>query len=177
MLNKISLSEALKRSCLTPGQYIPSENIKKIDNICLFAGDNLVLALGPTGDARTLLESNLLTESSGLKRISSPEYPEHPITIKVVNGKNIPWKDKENAVVISEPGKVEEGNNDGDLQWIVFGNNSLSIATALCINEEIQKISKIEDDPFFKITNKEIPIPANELARLIIKADQKEDLV
>ncbi len=61
--------------------------------------------------------------------------------IRAKYGYNISWKDKENAIAKSEAGKVELGDEQGDLQWIVFGDNALAISTALCTSKEVQKIA------------------------------------
>lgn len=141
---KDELSLKLKNSCLTPGTYTPSANVRSQEHIAIFAEEKPLISLGFSSDKSSVKEAEDLLKSNALKQLAA-KFKGAEFSIGTFHGSNHDWKATEIAVCDSEKGKVEIGNEQGDLHWIVFGVNALEIATFLCVNEEVQNIAYFED--------------------------------
>lgn len=138
----IDLGKSLKESTLTPASYAPSNKAKNMQHLVITVNDNLLLlSLGEANDLDSKIEAKALLKSEEFKKIVSVQYPNASLELRAKYGYDIDWKDAENAIAKSKAGKVELDDEQGDLQWIVFGENSLAIATALCTSKEVQKIA------------------------------------
>ena len=140
-MNNPDLAEKLKMSNITPSIFIPTETIKKYNHLVITSNDEPLIGVGASYDYNTKTEAKELVECEDFIKIVELQYPNPIIDIVTLHGDNINWKDKENAISKSKIGTVEQGGVlDGNLHWLVFGENALAISTALCINEKIQKI-------------------------------------
>lgn len=140
-MNNPDLAEKLKMSNITPSFYNPSETIKKYNHLVITINGEPLIGVGASYDYDTKLEANELIKCDDFIKIISTQYPDSILDIVALHGDNINWKDKEYSISKSKIGVVENGGVlDGDLHWLVFGENALAISTALCISEQIQKI-------------------------------------
>jgi len=130
-------------SNITPSFYNPSETIKKYNHLVITINGEPLIGVGASYDYDTKLEANELIKCEDFIKIISTQYPSNDFVLNIVSiyGNKINWKEKEYSISKSKIGVVENGGVlDGDLHWLVFGENALAISTALCISEQIQKI-------------------------------------
>lgn len=143
-MDKEILKEKLKASSITIGKYIPSNEVKSMTNTIITLNGEPLLGLGSSEDLTTQEEAAKLIKSNTLlsiaEKFASKTETTPILTIEHINGKDIKWKESETCIAESEVGLTEEGNEDGNMIWIVFGKDALGIATLMCITKEIEDI-------------------------------------
>ena len=141
-----TLEEKLRQSNITPSTYIPSDEVKDMEHIVLTVNKKPLIGIGPVGDKDSINEADQLLVLSSLHEYIFRLFSTEDVKIEVrhIPGSEIDWKQEEVAISQKEIGKVEMGDEDGELHWIIFGDNAMPFAVALCVNEEIQKITKGE---------------------------------
>lgn len=144
-MNKDNLLKKLKESTITIGDYIPSKEVKSMSNVIITLNNEPLLGLGSSSDSKTLIEAKKLIESAKFLELVdkslSNESLDTFLEVQYIQGNNIKWEEKEICIAESEFGKTENGNEVGNLIWIVFGKRALEFATLLCITKEIECIA------------------------------------
>ncbi|MFX4240241.1 hypothetical protein ACOL3H_07045 [Aliarcobacter butzleri] len=142
-MNSQELAEKLKMSNLTPSSYKPTPNIKSYEHLVITVNGKLLMGIGASKDTDSIKEANELLNCSDFRNIIAVQYPDAILDIATIHGSKINWNRIEQSISKSEVGVVEQGGYlNGNLQWIVYGDNALSISTALCINKNIQNIAR-----------------------------------
>lgn len=136
------IAQGLKESTLTPASYKPTKTIKTYKHAVVMANNIPLVGVGASDDLDTLFEAENLRGCKRLKELAEVDF-ETEVTLSVgfIDGSEIDWKDEEVAICKSKVGKVEHGNEDGEVHWIVYGKNSIGLATAMCLSKEIQNIA------------------------------------
>ena len=134
--------EGLKNSSFTPVFYKPTRNIKSLEHVVIYANNIPLVGVGASNDTDTMLEAKSLVNSKRLQELAEHDFGEAvTLSVKIVDGNKIKWKDEEIGICKSEVGKEENDNEEAPLHWIVFGNNSKGLATAMCLSQDIQRIA------------------------------------
>ena len=133
--------ESLKNSNITPCKYNPTSSVKTGNHYAITVDNQPILTTGAVGCNKSFQEAKELIESPYFQYVINKAYPNKTIGLSEIKGQDINWNDEEDGIGKSEIGKVEHGNEIGDLVWIVLGEKSLEVSIALCVNNEIQKIA------------------------------------
>lgn len=136
----MELLNKLKDSVLIPATYKPSNKVKNGRLVVLTVNNKPVIALGSCNDNNTKKEAKEFLKSKDITMIMDIQYPNAKLEIYCMEGTEIKWKEVEEAIAKSEKGCIET-DGEGELQWIVFGENAKAIATALCVSKEVQNIA------------------------------------
>jgi hypothetical protein len=136
---QIELARLLKISTITPGSYVPSDNVRHGMHAAVFVNGDPVILCGPSNDSASVQESQALARSSRFSRLCKKKGLLGVITDGYISGKLIKWNDRESAIVKSTSGEVELGNQDGDLVAIVLNDPNTSFTAAMCVITEIAK--------------------------------------
>ena len=138
-----NLREKLRDSVITPSSYLPTEEIKGSSHSVIYVNDKPFLGIGLSDNKETQEEGRKLLKSEAFKGIAVADFKNESVLLEVrdIEGGDLILKKEEVAISRSEIGKVEKGDEKGDLIWIVYGDNALPVATALCISPEIQDIT------------------------------------
>ena len=140
-MNNQETAEKLKMSNITPSFYVPTETIKNYKHLVITVNGKPLIGVGASYDYDSKLEANDLIKCDDFIKIVEVQYPNPVLDVVALHGYKIDWQDKEFSISKSKIGVVENGGIlDGDLHWLIFGENALAISTALCISEQIQKV-------------------------------------
>jgi hypothetical protein len=134
------LARLLKLSTLTPGNYIPSEDVKNGNHVAVFVGNRPVILSGPSNDPLSVTQAESLAASPQARFALMAAGHEGEIRIGVAFGKDIDWQANESAVVSKPSGQVEHGNDDGPLVAIVLNDKDRELATKLSVTTETARI-------------------------------------
>ena len=133
------IQELLIKSTLTNGNYTPSEFVKTCRHAAVLLNGHPVYLSGPADDAESRAESDQLAMSAmfatGLKSIGLTGE----LSSGIVDGADIKWMSSYSAVVRSEEGVVEYGDEDGELVGINL-TQSLPLTVLMCVNSSIAQI-------------------------------------
>lgn len=133
------LQEYLQASSLTPGMYTPSTTAKSIEHVAVCVGGKPVLLTGPSDDKESLEQAKAFCSSLAFGAATKALGLKGSPSVVFLSGEVIDWLENCEAVVKSEPGIIEAGNEDGDLMTINLSQNR-GLTTLLCINTELAQI-------------------------------------
>lgn len=132
------LMDRLALSTLTPGVYTPSEAVKTNMHVAVFAGDKPLILTGSFDDKSSIEQAQALAKSPVFQRLVEKSGYTGALHVGDIHGNQIEWKEKLSAIVAKESGKVETGQEKGDLMAIVLADD-LPLATVMCVDSEIAK--------------------------------------
>ncbi len=139
-----NIKDRLRASTITPATCNPSNNVKDMNHVVIFVGDEPFLSTGYWEDEESQKEAEMLMNSDVFHKIvgvvTGIENPD--IHLVRMFGEQIDWKTKEYCISRSDAGKVKDGIEDGAVVWFLFDDNALATATALCISPEIEEIAR-----------------------------------
>ena len=133
------LQALLQASTLTPGAYTPSLNIKAVDHVAVCIGGVPVLLTGPSDDLESVNQAKAFCRSKSFELAKRALGLDGQVTCETVNGNDIQWPKLCEAVVSSNAGEIEAGEDDGDLMTINLSQNR-GLTTLLCVNTELARI-------------------------------------
>lgn len=132
------LLDRLALSTLTPGVYTPSEAVKTNMHVAVFAGDMPLILTGSFEDHASIEQAHSLAKSPVFQRLVEKSGYAGELRVGDIHGNEIDWKDKLSAVIAKESGKIETGQEKGDLMAIILADD-LPLATVMCVDSEIAK--------------------------------------
>lgn len=132
------LLDRLALSTLTPGIYTPSEAVKNNMHVAVFAGEKPLILTGSFDDKASIDQAHSLANSPAFKNLLEKSGFPGELRVGDIHGNQIEWQNKFSAVVAKESGKVENGQEKGDLMAIILADD-LPLATVMCVDSEIAK--------------------------------------
>ncbi len=134
------LAHLLKLSTLTPGIYVPTEDMKNTNHAAVFVNDLPQILCGPAGDPESIAMAKALAKSSHVVDVFKDECLHGGIQTGVMVGRNIDWKEVESAIVAKKSGQVEVGEDSGPVVAIVLNDPAQALTTSLCVTTETARI-------------------------------------
>lgn len=132
------LLDRLALSTLTPGVYTPSEAVKTNMHVAVFAGEKPLILTGSFDDKSSIEQAHSLAKSPVFKRLVEKSGYTGALHVGDIHGNQIEWGEKLSAVIAKESGKIETGQEKGDLMAIILADD-LPLATVMCVDSEIAK--------------------------------------
>ncbi|MDR3631429.1 MAG: zincin-like metallopeptidase domain-containing protein [Desulfocapsaceae bacterium] len=134
------LARLLKVSTLTPGAYVPSEDVKNTKHAAVFVDFFPQILCGPANDPKSEGIAKALAESPHVRKAFEAAGIKGEVESGVMVGRNILWQEQESAVVSKPSGQVEAGADSGPLVAIVLNDKGNALAANLCITTETARI-------------------------------------
>ena len=145
------LGHLLALSPLTPGSYEPTERIKAIEHVGVFVDGKPFLLTGSSDDHDSFCHAQQFAESTTIQVLLETLGITGEVTFGVINGADIEWLSSHSAVVESTVNKVEHGDENGELVYVLLDDQlknerALGVAVAMCVDTSLVRVA-VPDAP------------------------------
>lgn len=134
------LARLLALSTLTPGSYLPSDQVKAATHAAVFVDEKPAILCGPNDDPASVAQAEALAASPQVQAAFRAVGMAGAIHSGAIAGSHVQWQGTEAAVVSKPSGRVEPGGEDGPLVAIVLNDPKQALTTSLCVNTTTARI-------------------------------------
>ena len=133
------LARLLKLSTLTPGTYLPTEEMKERNHAAVFVDEAPVMLCGPVDDPESMQQVEALIANQQFRKALRAAGKVGEVHGGNLMGSNFDWPDQISALTEKPSGEVvsNEGSGDGSIVALVLDDPHNALTTLFCVNASV----------------------------------------